>query len=187
MQSTQGSTATPWASKYRVYYGQFDPRWIKANVFWPVLPPTLENCNAFYTQLLESVRSRGFENPILVTDRPPVCIKWVPYGRSRFWCAQQLGIKVPAFVCAFSAVRRDEWWYDGWEEIVSVDQALEKFTDKPYYLEFGFNDFRFGGCAQTHLNAGEREQHEKWQWGRDKRRQEWIGDGRHQGYSPWAK
>lgn len=168
----------PWQSKYRVMYGEFDPTWLSTfEVFGNTPQPLLQsmmiedlkgmtavqrenikhlNDSNFYKHLLTSVEQEGFRNPVMILDSPQKGYrKWIPYGRSRFWCAIILGIKIPAFVCDRRGFNPR---YDSWEEITSVEQALEKFIDLPQMLEFNKTQFQFWGCTHTELDTEYQEQ-----------------------------
>ncbi len=98
----------------------------------------------FYTRLEESVKREGFRNPVMCYEKPGE--RTFPYGGSRVYVAHKLHIPVPALVSDWTGA------FKHFELILSVDQALSKFTDKPTVLEF-HPEFgcQFWGCAQTHL------------------------------------
>jgi len=135
----------PGSGPYEIRYGLLQPSDIPESFYmadW--VHKNNEKKFQFYTRLELSVKKEGFRNPVMVYEKPGE--RTFPYGGSRVYIAHKLQIPVPAIVSDWTGA------FKHFELITTVDQALEKFTDKPTVLEFHPQfGCQFWGCAQVHL------------------------------------
>lgn len=100
--------------------------------------------NGFYTKLEESILAEGFRNPIFCISNG---VTQCRYGTSRLWMAKRHGLKIPVIIADY-----DGRW-DDLEELLTKEEILLKFTDKPALLELGQAEMRIDQCPHSHLNA----------------------------------
>ncbi len=126
--------------------------------------------NGFYTKLEASMLKEGFRNPILVVagwypskydPRYPARmakkgisstpedhtneIYCLTNGGSRLWLAQKHGMKIPCIVADYVGRFQDETL------IVSVDQALCYYKDRPDNIVFGSKSIAVKNLPKSHL------------------------------------
>lgn len=160
-----------WGGTYRVKFGLLTPDLFpKGFVMADNIHRQNEKKYGFYSRLEESVKREGFRNPVLFWDKPGnTGTAQVPYGGSRMYTAFKLDIPIPAIVCDWPPHNPA---YDGWEDVNSVADVLEKFKDPPTVVEFRPDCFHFWGCAQVQLEDEHRDFFAQRQVNLDKRREE---------------
>ena len=135
----------PGSGPYEVRYGFLTPGDIPSSFYladW--VHKKNEKQFQFYTRLEESVKREGFRNPVMCYEKRGE--RTFPYGGSRVYMAWKLQIPVPALVSDWTGA------FKHFEQILTLDQALSKFLDKPTVLEFHpVQGCQFWGCAQVQL------------------------------------
>lgn len=148
MSSPNFIVTNKWGGIYRVKYGMMPHARLPKYDCWKL---DTERKWGFYTKLMASIKEEGIRNPVLWMEPPEY--KQVPYGGSRAFCAEQLGLDLPVIVC--DLLRKPE--FDDWEDITCIQDVLDKFQDPPSCIEFTKDDFQFWGCDQTHLDGSARQ------------------------------
>lgn len=129
-----------WGGTYRVKFGVMPHKYLPV---YDVSGHITEKKWQHYTLLEASIKREGIRNPVLWMEPPSW--KQIPYGGSRCYVAQKLGLDLPMFVCDYTNDPR----FDTWEDILCIRQVLDKFVDPPSYIEFTPERFEFWGCSQS--------------------------------------
>lgn len=139
------SKYSPGSGAYEIRYGLLEPGDIPDSfVLSDWVHKKHEKQFQFYTRLEESVLREGFRNPVMCYEKHGE--RTFPYGGSRVYMAVKLCLSVPALITDWTGA------FKHFELITTLDQALDKFTDKPTVLEFHPSlGCQFWGCTQTQL------------------------------------